>query len=104
KLSGLVALHGAGIGDVESPKTLAFSAEEIHAALQSGQIEAYFQPKVQVIDRQVRGAEALVRWRHPRHGLLSPGSFIGAVESEGLMDLLTEKVVREAAANAVSWQ
>ena len=104
KLAGLVALHGTGIDDPESPSSLTFSAEEILAALQAGQIEAFFQPKVQVIDRQVRGAEALVRWRHPRHGLLSPDAFIGAVETAGLMDLLTEKVVREAAANAASWR
>ncbi|MCV4341159.1 EAL domain-containing response regulator [Pseudomonas capsici] len=56
---------------------------------------AHFQPKVSV-DGDVLGVEALVRWQHPLHGLLAPGSFMSAIESEGLVVPLTWRVLELA--------
>ncbi|MBX8496542.1 EAL domain-containing protein [Pseudomonas cichorii] len=56
---------------------------------------AHFQPKVSV-DGEVLGVEALVRWQHPVHGLLAPGSFMSVIESEGLVVPLTWRVLELA--------
>lgn len=56
---------------------------------------AYYQPKVNLMG-QVTGVEALVRWQHPRHGLMSPGSFIDAVEHAGLVEPLTWRMLELA--------
>ena len=57
----------------------------------------HFQPKVN-LDGDVVGAEALVRWQHPVHGLLAPGRFMGAVETEGLIEPMTWRVLDQALA------
>ncbi|MDO8122539.1 bifunctional diguanylate cyclase/phosphodiesterase [Isoptericola sp. b490] len=63
----------------------------------------HFQPQVSVRDGAVMGAEALVRWSHPRQGLVPPGAFLDLVESDGLMPTLTWHVLRTAAEAAVGW-
>lgn len=64
----------------------------------------HYQPQVDLVTGAVRGVEALVRWQHPRHGLLSPAQFIALAEQEGLMGPLTSRVLRQAAADAVAWR
>ena len=79
-------------------------AREIAEAFRAGQFEAFFQPKVGMGDRKPRGAEALVRLRHPEHGVLSPVSFLAAIREEGFMAPLTEHVMEEALRNCAAWQ
>ncbi|MBL8260299.1 MAG: diguanylate cyclase [Candidatus Competibacteraceae bacterium] len=57
---------------------------DIHAALESGQFRLYYQPKVDLREARVIGAEALIRWRHPERGLLAPGDFLPLIESTAL--------------------
>lgn len=52
------------------------SAKLVEDALQRGEMELFFQPKVRISDGQVVGAESLIRWRHPERGLLAPGAFL----------------------------
>jgi diguanylate cyclase (GGDEF)-like protein len=68
------------------------------------QIVVYFQPQLNVAGGQVVGAEALVRWRHPRLGLLTPDLFIDLAEQNALMPLLTARVLREASAQTRLWR
>jgi diguanylate cyclase (GGDEF)-like protein len=68
------------------------------------QLVVYFQPQLSVASGQVVGAEALVRWRHPRLGLLTPDLFIDLVEQNALMPLLTARVLREASAQTGHWR
>jgi diguanylate cyclase (GGDEF)-like protein len=75
------------------------SAEQCHE-----QIEVHFQPQVDAGSGAVVGAEALVRWQHPHHGLLPPVSFLDLAERHGLMSDLTAVVLRLACAEAVRWQ
>ena len=58
---------------------------EMQKALDGGQFEAYLQPKYNLSTRQPYGAEALIRWRHPERGLLSPGLFIPVFEQNGFI-------------------
>jgi diguanylate cyclase (GGDEF)-like protein len=73
-------------------------------ALQDNQILVYFQPQLDVATGRVVGAEALVRWRHGRLGLLAPEAFIELAEQNGLMPSLTERVLRAATIQCSSWR
>lgn len=76
---------------------------ELRHALEHGELVLHYQPKVDVSTNQVSGAEALVRWEHPRLGLLSPGQFIPLAETAGLIKDLTIEVVRIALRQVRSW-
>lgn len=72
-------------------------------ALDSGQVEVHYQPKVALPGRHVVGAEALVRWSHPEYGRLNPDEFIPVVEATGLVDALTSFVMEEAMTKVREW-
>jgi diguanylate cyclase (GGDEF)-like protein len=76
---------------------------ELRHALKQGELVLHYQPKVDVSSNRVSGVEALVRWEHPRLGLLSPGQFIPLAETAGLIKDLTEEVVRIALRQARTW-
>jgi diguanylate cyclase (GGDEF)-like protein len=67
------------------------------------EIKVYFQPQLDTRSGAVVGAESLVRWQHPEHGLLAPAAFLDIVERHGLMADLTAVVLRQACAEAVRW-
>jgi diguanylate cyclase len=77
---------------------------ELHAAMQKGEFELHFQPKVDTVTGRVNSAEALIRWRHPQRGLVPPGEFIPVAEECGLLDTIGEWVLLEACRQAKSWQ
>ncbi len=96
-------LYEAGLeGGVESPERLALVAE-LRQGIGAGQLEVHVQPKARLHDGEVVGAEALVRWRHPRHGLLFPDEFIALAERSGLIRPLTNIVLDEAIAACGQW-
>ncbi|MFI9239961.1 putative bifunctional diguanylate cyclase/phosphodiesterase [Streptomyces sp. NPDC053079] len=74
------------------------------AALDNGEFFIEYQPLVRLDDGTVRGAEALVRWLHPVHGVLGPDQFIPLAESTGLIVPLGRWVLQEAARQARSWR
>lgn len=75
----------------------------LHRALERGELEVYFQPVLSVVDRRVVGAEALVRWRHPAHGLLLPGEFMEAAEESGLIVPIGALVLESATRRFGEW-
>lgn len=79
------------------------SAEEVLQGLELGQFEPFFQPKVELETRRVCGAEALMRWRHPERGILSPDLFIGVAEQNGLIDRMTWVVLEKSMAQVRNW-
>ncbi len=70
----------------------------------AGRLVVHYQPQVDVRSGDVAGAEALVRWSHPKHGLLFPDAFIDLVERNGLMRPLTAIVLASAAEQAAEWE
>ncbi|MGH3713881.1 MAG: putative bifunctional diguanylate cyclase/phosphodiesterase [Micromonosporaceae bacterium] len=74
------------------------------AALERGEFYLDYQPLVSLADGSVRGVEALVRWRHPLHGLIPPGRFIGLAEETGLIVALGRWVLEEACRQAGAWR
>ncbi|MFC5724342.1 putative bifunctional diguanylate cyclase/phosphodiesterase [Streptomyces gamaensis] len=73
------------------------------AALDNGEFFIEYQPLVRLTDGTVRGAEALVRWLHPVHGVLGPDQFIPLAENTGLIVPLGRWVLQEAARQARAW-
>ncbi len=65
---------------------------ELRSALATGQLRVYYQPQVDLTDGRIIGVEALVRWQHPRHGLIEPAEFLSVAEETGLITQLDEWV------------
>lgn len=81
-----------------------YSANELRAAISNGELINFYQPKVEPATGWVMGVETLVRWRHPRDGIVLPSEFIGVAETHGLIDDLTRVVLTGALAQAKAWQ
>jgi diguanylate cyclase (GGDEF)-like protein len=76
---------------------------ELRDALAREQFELHYQPVVDVMTRAPRGAEALIRWRHPTKGLIAPDRFISLAEDTGLIVQLGAWILQKACADAASW-
>jgi diguanylate cyclase (GGDEF)-like protein/PAS domain S-box-containing protein len=89
--------------DPYKPERLALLGE-FRKAIQDGQIELYCQPKVEMRTNDVIGAEALVRWRHPRLGMVSPALFVPLVEDTELIHVLTHHVLHASVRQCFNWR
>ncbi len=77
---------------------------ELRAALAAGSLTVNYQPKAHLRTGVVQGVEALVRWHHPLLGHIAPDEFIGLAEQSGLIEPLTEFVLRTALIDCRSWR
>lgn len=77
---------------------------ELHNALDRGEIEVFYQPIVRLADRSIAGFEALLRWRHPTKGLVSPAEFIAHSEETGIIVSLGQFAFSRAAEDLANWQ
>lgn len=75
----------------------------LRAALKGNQLQVHYQPQFSISDGSVTGYEALLRWRHPKFGQIPPAIFIPIAEQSDLIAILSEWVLRTAAAYAASW-
>jgi diguanylate cyclase (GGDEF)-like protein len=78
-------------------------AGDLRRALDNGELEVYFQPKVTLDDRRLVGVECLARWEHPAHGAVSPEDFVAVAEHTGQLERLTERVLREGLRRSRDW-
>jgi EAL domain-containing protein (putative c-di-GMP-specific phosphodiesterase class I) len=85
------------------PSRLALLSE-LRQALETDQLLLHYQPKVDLKTRSVVGAEALLRWPHPRRGLVPPAEFIPLAEQTGLMRPLTRWVLNRAVGEARAFE
>jgi predicted signal transduction protein with EAL and GGDEF domain len=77
---------------------------DLRRGLLAGEFEPYFQPLVNVRTRRICGFEALVRWLHPKRGIVSPGEFIALTEETGLIVALGETILKAACQEAARWR
>ncbi len=77
---------------------------DLRQAVSRREFELYFQPQVNIRNRRVVGMEALIRWRHPLHGLLNPSGFIELAEETGLIVAISDWVLTEAFCQLAKWR
>ncbi len=88
--------------DDHSPAQLRLAAE-LRAGLSADQIRIHYQPKVRVDSGRLCGVEALVRWQHPRHGMVPPDQMLAIAQRAGLMREVTSTVLDQALAQLRRW-
>ena len=76
---------------------------DLRAALAEGSFELHYQPQVDLRSDRVTGCEALLRWRHPVRGMVSPADFVPVAEETGLIEEIGQWVLRTACAEAATW-
>ena len=76
---------------------------ELQDALNKEELVLYFQPKIDIVNGNVYGAEGLIRWRHPKKGIMTPFSFIPYAEKSGLINLIDRYVLEKAFATLLEW-
>jgi diguanylate cyclase (GGDEF)-like protein len=84
-------------------KALRILELDLRQAIADGGFELHYQPLVSLQDNKVTGCEALLRWRHPERGMISPAEFIPVAEETGLINPLGEWVLITACTEAASW-
>lgn len=77
---------------------------ELHRAVSDGEFLLFYQPQVSLASGEIIGAEALIRWRHPERGLLSPAAFLQALEGGTLAATVGSWVLNEACTQAAYWR
>jgi diguanylate cyclase (GGDEF)-like protein len=88
----------------EDQRDQAELARDLRGAVERNELVLYYQPKVDAMTLQITAAEALVRWQHPRRGLISPDKFITLAERHGLIGAVGDWVIREASRQAAEWR
>ncbi|WP_431930644.1 putative bifunctional diguanylate cyclase/phosphodiesterase [Micromonospora sp. RP3T] len=73
------------------------------SAAEAGEITMYYQPQIAIATGEVVGVEALLRWRHPRRGMVDPGELIQVAEQSAVMRLLTRRVVDDVVEQLAKW-
>jgi diguanylate cyclase (GGDEF)-like protein len=88
----------------EGARDQAALLQDLRKALERGQFELHYQPKMDARSLQVTAAEALLRWRHPQRGVVSPAQFIPLAERYGLIGPIGLWVMQEACRQAAQWR
>lgn len=79
-------------------------AMDLHHALEMSQLEVYYQPIIELEGGSIQKAEALLRWKHPEHGFISPSVFIPIAEDSGLIHQIGDWVFMQAVQQVKKWQ
>ncbi len=87
----------------DSAAAAAELAEELRAGIERGELFLVYQPRIDIATHQLVGAEALLRWRHPRHGVLTPEAFLPIADDTGLLGPIGAWTLREACIQGRRW-
>jgi diguanylate cyclase (GGDEF)-like protein len=105
---GRVRIYSRALSDSEPRSVIAGDPVALESALRNaikaGEIEVHYQPIMRMRGTGVAGFEALLRWRHPEHGLVAPEEFVAHSEKTGLIVPLGRVVLKRAAKDVTRWQ
>jgi diguanylate cyclase (GGDEF)-like protein len=87
----------------DSAAAAAELAEELRVGIERGELFLVYQPRIDIATHQLVGAEALLRWRHPRHGVLTPEAFLPIADDTGLLGPIGAWTLREACVQGRRW-
>jgi diguanylate cyclase (GGDEF)-like protein/PAS domain S-box-containing protein len=87
----------------DSAAAAAELAEELRAGIERGELFLVYQPRIDIATHQLVGAEALLRWRHPQHGVLTPEAFLPMADDTGLLGPVGAWTLREACIQGRRW-
>ena len=102
-LDGMSETLGERIAAMVKPEPAGKGLVVLRQAMVDGGFEVHYQPLVTLRSGEVSGCEALLRWRHPERGMVSPAEFIPVAEDTGLITELGDWVLRTACAEAAGW-
>lgn len=102
--AGALAIPGEFVIPGSSDSVSHRREARMRSALTRGEFEVFYQPVMDVVADRVVGAEALLRWRDPDRGLLSPAGFLALAEDTGLIVPIGEQVLRDACRAVVTWR
>ena len=100
-MAGLIGRHTRQLRDQLATVEI---ENGLRRALQRGELRVHYQPLIRLADGTPIGAEALLRWQHPRRGLLGPAEFIAVAEASELIHDIGTWVLEEACLQGVQWQ
>lgn len=98
---GLYREYHAGMGAKAASRLLEESA--LRRAIEQDELVLHYQPRISLTTGTIAGIEALVRWSHPRQGIVLPGAFVPMAEEMGLIDALGVWVVKKACSQLAVW-
>jgi EAL domain-containing protein (putative c-di-GMP-specific phosphodiesterase class I)/FixJ family two-component response regulator len=104
KLLPLILRHFGQAMVPPKPQSAAMPLNEIKDGIARNEFEPFFQPKVYMHNCQLAGVEALMRWRHPRAGLVQPGAFIPVMEANNLISDVTFMLVEKSLRACAAWR
>jgi EAL domain-containing protein (putative c-di-GMP-specific phosphodiesterase class I)/ActR/RegA family two-component response regulator len=104
KLAVLLKRWRPASGTFEIAWKRVYGEEAVRQAVEGGELTVYYEPKVVVKTGEFTGVEALVRWRHPKDGLVVPQQFVAVAESTGMIHKLTRFVFSQAMAPPAAWR
>jgi len=87
----------------EKVKTFYNTLEELKKAIKNEELVLYFQPKIDIKNNHVKGVEALIRWNHPKKGILTPFHFIDIAERGGIIHLIDSYVLEKSIQTLKKW-
>jgi diguanylate cyclase (GGDEF)-like protein len=96
------AVYDAGYGEGGQERLPLL--EELHAAVDKGQLVVHYQPKMDLRSGNLVAVEALVRWEHPERGLLGPARFVPLAEQTGFIHRVTRAVIERAVVQVATWR
>lgn len=99
---GTYQLYDSGI-ESESQE-VSFLRESLRQGLQSNEFVLYYQPQINLKTNRIVGMESLIRWNHPKYGLMYPSQFLALAEEVGVLDELGDWVLSSAAQQCLDWQ
>ncbi len=94
---------GGGDAKYSGTSSPTWTRNDLKQALRRGEFRAHFQPKVSLITGKFAGVEALARWHHPEEGILLPSHFIALMESDDMIEELTEQLYRQLLISIKDW-